>query len=147
MIRTIHPTQAKVDSVGQVFKHLVITLECTQTIAEVFETPECWKMVQGVRDKQLRRGDAVTIISPDGLTLADRATVVRAQAGEVWFGKPLRLVSFDEVALYENDAHRVVPVGTGYSIETKRDGRVDDRIFPNVEGARLEIISRQPKVA
>ena len=72
----------------------------------------------------------------------------KAQAGQLWFSKPLRLVELEPVVLFENNLYQVVPTGVGYAIRTKRDGRVDDRIFASPKAAESEVLRRQPtKVA
>ncbi len=54
------------------------------------------------------------------------------------------MINLEEVTYFEDAKHRVVPVGTGYSIMTLRDARVDDRIFGSPEAAKSEIMRRQP---
>ena len=145
-LRKINPSQASLEYAGVQFKHVVVALSGDQTIAGVLETPDMWVNLQsGMR---LSKGDRVTVIAADGNALADMAMVVKAEAGQLWFSKPLRVVALDEVALFSDGVHRVVPVGTGYSVSNIRSGRVGDRIFHSEEAAKAEILKRQPsKVA
>ena len=144
--RKIYPSQASLEYAGVKFKHVVVALSGDQTIAGVFETPDVWVNVQtGMR---LSKGDRVTIVAADGNAIADQAMVVKAEAGQLWFSKPLRVVALDEVALFSDGVHRVVAVGTGYSVSNIRNGRIGDRIFHSEEAAKAEILKRQPsKVA
>ena len=140
----LQASQAMVEAVGHRFKHLSIALRGTQEIATVLAQPDAWTDVQADRVRCLNKGDRVSLISPDGLVLADQAMVTKAEAGHLWFSKPLRLVNFEEVGLYEGDVHRVVSVGVGYSIQTLRDGRTDDRVFATAKAAESEIHRRAP---
>ena len=140
----LQASQAMVEAVGHRFKHLSIALRGTQEIATVLAQPDAWTDVQADRVRCLNKGDRVSLISPDGLVLADQAMVTKAEAGHLWFSKPLRLVSLEDVALFSDAKHRVVSVGTGYSIQTLRDGRTDDKIFGTVEAAKSEILRREP---
>ena len=140
----LQAAQAQVEQVGHRFKHLSVALHGTQTIAAVLETPYAWSAIQADRVRHLNKGDTVSIISADGLTICDRPMVVKAEAGHLWFSKPIRLITLEAVVLFENSSHRVVPVGTGYSIQTLRDGRTDDKIFGSVESCKAEILRRQP---
>ncbi len=121
-----------------------VALHGAQTIAGALETPECWSAIQGDKVRHLGRGDTVSIISADGLTIADRAVCIKALAGSCWFGKPLRMVTLEEVNLFEDRAFKVVPAGTGFAIMSVRDARVDDKIFATADAAKSEILRRQP---
>ena len=136
--------QAQVESAGFRFKHLSVELRGSQSIAEVLETPAAWTAVQADRMRHLNRGDEVTIIASDGLTKADRATVIKAEAGSLWFSKPLRVIQLDPVALFEDKMFRVVPRGVGYAVQSIRDGRTEEKVYMTVEAARTEITKRQP---
>ncbi len=144
--RKINPSQAALEYAGVKFKHVVVALCGDQTIAGVFETPDMWVNLQtGMR---LSKGDRVTVIAADGNAIADQAMVVKAEAGQLWFSKPLRVVALEEVALFGDGTHEVVAVGTGYSVSNNRNGRIGDRIFHSEEAAKAEILKRQPsKVA
>lgn len=146
--RKIQTSQVTLESAGPRFKHLAVALSGDQEIAGVLESPDIWALVQQDTMKRVRRGDTVTVISSDGLTIADQAMVVRAEAGRLWFSKPLRMVKLEEIALYEDGQYAVVAVGVGYSLKVKRDGSVDSRVFNTVDAAKQEILRRQPiKVA
>ena len=56
----------------------------------------------------------------------------------------IRVVGLEAVGLFEDGKHRVVPVGTGYSIQTLRDGRTDEKIFGTPKAAEAEIHRREP---
>ncbi len=140
----LQASQSQVEAAGFRWKHLSVALRGDQTIAEVLETPDAWSAIQGDRVRHLNKGDRVSVISADGLVLADQAIVVRALAGSVWFSKPLRMVTLEEVALFSDAKHRVVPVGVGYSIQTLRDGRTDEKIFGTPKAAEAEIHRRAP---
>ena len=140
----IMATQAMVEAVGHRFKNLSVALHGTQTIAAALETPSAWTSVQGDRVRHLNKGDTATIISPDGQTICDKAMVVRAEGGHLWFSKPLRMVSLEAVVFFEDGKHRVVPAGVGYSIQSIRDGRTADKIFGTAEAAKAEILRREP---
>ena len=89
----------------------------------------------------------MSIIAPDGLTIADRCRVVRPERGHVWLGKPLRLVELEPVGWYDNGQSRVVPRGTGVSIQHVRDGRKEDGTYQSEEACKAEILRRQPSRA
>ncbi len=65
----LSPGQAAVESAGQYFKHVAVRLTGAQSIAVVREHPEMWSAIQHDRMLKLGRGDRVTLISADGLTL------------------------------------------------------------------------------
>ncbi len=140
----LQAAQSQVEAAGYRWKHLSVALHGDQTIAEVLETPDAWSALQTDRVRCLSKGDKVSIISADGLVLADQAIVTKALAGSVWFSKPLRMVSLEEVALFSDDKHRIIAVGTGYSIQTLRDGRTDEKIFGTPKAAEAEIHRRAP---
>ncbi len=134
----INPTQARLEHGGQVWKHIVVTLRGTQTIAEVRESPELWTSIQADMAVKVARGDEVSLISPDGLEIADRCRVTRAQDGQVWLGKPLRMVSLEPVGLFNDGQSEVWPNGTGFSIR-HRDGMVEDKVYVNQDACRVAL--------
>ena len=144
--KKLHPSQASIDA-GQMFKHLHLTLRHDQTIAGVHEDPDLWQVIQGNLNTRVSRGDEVTIISADGLQLADRCRVVRAQSGAVWLSKPLRMVELQDVALFQTPHHEVVPVGTGFSVRTLRGGVIDPKVFQTEEQAKMAVLQRSPVAA
>ena len=142
----IRAAQAEIEHSGVRFKHASVALVADQTIADVLGRPEAWTQVQ--EKLRLAKGDTITLIDATGTTIADHVPIVRAEGGHLWFGKPLRLIQLEEVALWENAEYRVVPNGTGYSIEPKRGGARDGMIYATVGAARAEIERRAPvKVA
>ena len=145
--KKLHPSQVSIDTAGQVFKHAILTLRHNQTIAMVHETPDQWRVIQGNLNTRLSRGDEVSIISADGLQIADRCRVLWAKGGEIQLGKPLRLVELRETALYANEHYEVVPVGTGFSVKAKRTGRVEEGVHQTEEAAKQELLKRSPVAA
>ena len=146
----INPAAVEVEAAGNRFRHLVVSLRDNQTIAAVREDPALWGAVQAGRDrtKHAHRGDHVTIVSSDGLSIAERCVVTRALGGSVWLSKPLRLVQLEVEPLYAAGNLEVVPSGAGYSLRRTRDNVVEGRIFLSADAAKSEILRRQPsKVA
>ena len=132
----IRPAQACVDSAGFRFKHLVVELAGSQEIAAVRETPECWTAIQSDAGLALRRGDKVTVVSADGLTIGDSFVVTRAEGGKVYLGKPLRMIELEPTALYSDGVREVVAVGTGYGVRNIRSARLDGNVtFPTARAA------------
>ena len=127
------------------YRHIVVTLKEGQPLSWLREHPEAWSSVQaGDRSLIVGRGDEVTIISSDGLEKADRLPVLKALEGSVWLGKPLRVIKLEQPPLWENNVYRIVPVGTGFSLQNKRDERTEDDIFLSVDKAKHEALRRQP---
>ena len=143
----IDPRRVAVDTDGMRFRHLVVDLTERLSIADAREQPELWSRVQERQDLKVKRGDRVTLVSSDGLTIADQCVVLRAQGGSAWLGAPLRMITLEEVGLFSDGLHQVVPNGVGYSVCNIRSGRVGDRIFNSEEAAKSEILKRQPRVA
>ncbi len=141
----LNPGQAAMESAGQIFKHIAVRLTGVQDIAVVREHPEMWTSIQHDRMLKLGRGDRVTLISADGLTIADQLPVTKALAGSVWLGKPLRMIQLEEVALFSDGKLEVVPAGVGFAVQSVRDGRMEDRMFASAEAAKAEILRRQPQ--
>ena len=137
-------SQAVVESAGQFFKHVAVRLRDAQALAVVREHPEMWSAIQHDRMLKLGRGDRVTLISADGLSIADQMVVTKALAGSVWLGKPLRMIQLEEVALYSDGKLEVVPSGVGFAVQSVRDGRMEDRVYASAEAAKAEIVRRQP---
>jgi len=140
--------QVTVDSCGKCYKHVVVALRGEQTIAGVLADPDIWTNMQGDGAKRCGKGDLVTVISPDGLGMADRVMVTRAEAGRLWFSKPLRMIIFDEVACFSDGRFAVEPKGTGYVIKSVRTKEPEPKLFTTAKAAEVEILRRQPsKVA
>ncbi len=66
----------------------------------------------------------------------------RAIGGEIWLGKPLRIVNLEPEILFEGAAHTVVPVGVGFSIKHHRSGQEEDRVFQTVAATKTELSRR-----
>jgi len=141
----ITASQCIVDSHGQVFKHLVVNLKAEQSIAEIRETPEAWIAIQQESTFAVKKGDSVTLISQDGLSMALECIVTKALAGDVWLGKPSRMVKLEADSLFSDEHHSVVARGTGYCLKRLRDGHVEDGIFATAKAAEMEVVRRQPK--
>ncbi len=136
---------SQVEKAAARFKHLVVSLRADQEISGLLETPSAWSAVQASdTERRLNRGDRVTIISSDGLMIADQAVVTKALGGDVWISKPLRMIKLEPTPLYEHGAFRVIPNGVGFSIESVPDGRAEAKVFASVEAAKVEIARRQP---
>ena len=144
MINKLRTNQAGVDLCGSKFKSLVVSLTGEQSIVGVLQDPDVWQEIQSDRMLHLSRGDRVSVVSPDGLVLADSAVCVKAEGGRCWFSKPLRTIALQETALFSDDRFRVQPCGTGYVVEAVRDGRREDRIYATAKAAESEILRRQP---
>jgi hypothetical protein len=142
----INPAQAKVEVAGQTWKHLVVNLRESQSIAAVRETPEIWTAVQADRTASLGRGDRVSLVSHDGLVIADQLPVINSEGGLVFLGAPLRMVKLEppSAGLFSNGRMAVVPNGTGYGIRRLRDNVLEERIYNSPEAARQAIITREP---
>ena len=141
----IHVSQAVVDWAGQARKHIHVTLRGEQRIDAVLAEPSAWLGIQQDGMKRLAKGDVVSIVSPDGLVTADSAMCIKAEAGNCWFSKPLRMVTFETVALYSDGRHEVVPVGTNYALRNIRDGSMDyTTMYPTPKAAEVEIERRKP---
>ncbi len=140
----LNPSQVIVESAGHTFKTLLVSLTGDQQIDVLRESPGAWALVQANRGLALRRGDTVTVMSADGLVKVDSMTVTRALEGSVWLGKPLRIVALEPDILFEDKAHSVVPVGTGYSIKHARSGQTEAKVFASVAAAKVELSRRQP---
>ena len=140
----LNPSQAAVESAGQFFKHVCVRLTGAQDIAVVREHPSCWSAIQTTRTLKMNRGDRVTLISADGLTIADQLPVVKSLSGSIWLGKPLRLIQLEEVALFSDGKLEVVPSGIGFAVQSVRDGRMEDRVYASAEAAKSEILRRMP---
>ncbi len=143
--KKIHSSQAVVNWAGGATKSLLVRLRGDQKIADVLAEPSAWLQIQGDGMKRLAKGDVVSIVSPDGLVTADSAMCIKAEAGNVWFSKPLRMVNFETVALYSDGRHEVVPVGTHWAIKNIRDGSIDyTTMYPSPKAAEIEIERRKP---
>ena len=139
----LHGSQAR--HASACYKHVVVTLKPGQTISQLRETPTAWSAIQsGDRSLILNKGDEVTVVSDDGRRKWDRLPVLKALEGSVWLGKPPKVIDLDAVDLWENNVYRIVPVGTGFSLQHKRGDRTEDDIFLSVDKAKHEALRRQP---
>jgi hypothetical protein len=141
----IHPEQ--VAPFEAKHKHLVVTLKPGDNIATfISERVADWGIIQHRLDTVLRPGDLVTLVSNDGLVIYDSCMVTNAEAGRVWLGKPLRIVSREvQTQLFSDGRYEVVPVGTRYGVRDIKNDRVDGDLYSSVEQAKHEILRRQPK--
>ena len=136
--------QIELELGGHRFRHFLLTLRGEQTIAGIREQPEQFVIVQGNAGTRLARGDELSIIAADGLTVADRCMVTRVLSGSVWLSKPLRIVQLEEVGLFDNGHERVVPVGTGFSVQSVRGGHTYDKVYATEDAAKAQILKSQP---
>lgn len=140
----LSPAQVSIEWNGVLHKHCVVSLREGQTINDALQIPSLWAMIQADRAKALRRGDTVSVIAPDGNTIADRAMVTRADH-EVFFSKPQRLVELEMPPLFETVAYRVVPEGARFAVQDKKTGAIDrSRLFESAESAKADLLARQP---
>lgn len=136
--------QAAIETEGYLWKHVVVTLNAQQSIAELREEPGAWTAVQSNRQMMLRRGDKVSIISADGASIADSCVVINAVGGRVELSKPLRMISLEAGVLFTNGQIEVVACGVGYSLKSVRDDVPEERIYQSVDSAKAAIFKRQP---
>ena len=140
----IHPERAQLAQ--HAFRHVVVNLREGDNIATFAqEHVDGWALVQGRSELRVKRGDAVTLVSDDGLTLYDQAMVLKAEGGNVWLSKPLRIVTLEGDVMYSAAGLEVVPRGVGFAIRHARDGRVEDRVFSSADAAKSELLRRQPR--
>lgn len=140
----IGENQAK--HVESVFRHIVLTLAEGDNISTfAADAVNSWGLVQQRSDLRLKRGDRVTLVSADGLTMHDSCIVLKAVGGSVWLGKPLRIVSLESDVLFSDGVHEVVPVGTSFGVRHVRSGRVDGPTFGTSRAAEAEVLRRQPQ--
>jgi len=145
--KKLNADQVSIDTAGNVFKHVIVELRGSQTIAELRESPALWANIQGNATLRLARGDIATIISPDGLAIADQCRVTRSLGGQVWLSAPLRMIALEEVGLFSTDHHEVIPHGVGFSIRAKRSGAVEPKVFASEELAKIDILKKVPTAA
>lgn len=138
------PTQIQLEFAGQTQKTITVTLLGDQTLDALVGSPRAWKQVQTDRTVSLHRGDLVNVWSNDGLVLAEGLMVTRSLAGEIWLSKPLRLVTMEAEALFEDTLHTIIPVGAGFSIRHKRTEALEERVYQSVAAAKSELNRRVP---
>ncbi len=107
-------------------------------------SPGAWKQVQTDRTVAVRRGDSVNVWSSDGLVFAEGLMVIRSLGGEIWLSKPIRLVTMEVEALYEDKTHTIIPRGAGFVIRHTRTEAVEDKVYQSVAAAKSAISRRQP---
>ena len=88
--------------------------------------------------------DAITQSRDPEHDMARKLVDGRAQDGQVWLGKPLRMVELDPVGLFSDGQNEVWPNGTGFSIKHSRDGMVEDKVYQTQDACRVEILRRRP---
>ena len=137
-----------VDQDGFVFRHLVVNLREGDNIATFREGVDRWTTVQSATHTRVKRGDRVTLVSFDGLTIHDSYVVSKAQGGSVWLNdKPLRIISLEQDALFSDGVNEVVPKGTGYAVRHVRSKRDEGPVYTSAKAAEAEVLRRQAKVA
>ena len=126
-------------------RHFVFVLGEQDIIATFAQDAvNCWGPVQRRESTRLRRGDRVSFLSHDGLTEYDSCPVLKAQGNSVWFGKPLRIITFEEDALYSDGHKQVVPQGTGYAIKDIASGTVSPNVYLTADAAKSALLREQP---
>ena len=137
-----------VDQDGFVFRHLVVNLRESDNIVTFREDVTRWTVVQSATHTRIKRGDKVTLISFDGLTIHDSYVVTKAEGGSVWLNdKPLRIISLEQDALFSDGTNEVIPKGTGYAVRHVRSKRDEGPVYTSAKAAEAEVLRRQPKVA
>jgi hypothetical protein len=134
MTNKLSPTQIRKEN--HTFRHLLLTLSGDQTASWVLESPEIFRLSQHSPDSRLARGDRLTIISADGNTIYDSCIVVRAESGLVYLSKPLRIVTLEAAALWEDAFNEVIAVGTGFSLKNKKTNHIDSHIHQSVDACK-----------
>ena len=147
----LDPKHIQTDSCGKVFRHVVLTLQPGQSMAELRETPSAFKRVQQSRDKKILRSDFISVIENTengGTRTYYKAPVTSCEGPDVYLGKPQHVIDQDPVVLYSADPlYEVVPNGVRYSIRDKRSDHIDQLTFESVASATREIDRRHPKHA
>ena len=138
------PMQVQFESGGHTQKTVVVALSGDQTLDALVGSPGAWKQVQTDRTVAIRRGDSVNVWSSDGLVFAEGLLCIRSLAGEIWLSKPLRLVTMEVEALYEDKTYQIIPRGAGFVIHHKRTSAVEDKVFASVAQAKSELSRRAP---
>ena len=137
-----------VDQDGFVFRHLVVNLRESDNIATFREDVTRWTTVQSATHTRIKRGDKVTLVSFDGLTIHDSYVVTKAEGGSVWLNdKPLRIINLEQDALFSDGVNEVIPKGTGYSVRHVRSKRDEGPVYTSAKAAEAEVLRRQAKVA
>ena len=140
----ILPMQVQLESAGQTQKTVTVNLLGDQSLDALVGSPGAWRQVQSDRTVSLHRGDQVNVWSSDGLVFAEGLLCIRSLAGEVWLSKPLRIVSMEVEALWEDKTHRIISRGNGFVISHKRTEAVEDKIYQSVSAAQAVINRRAP---
>lgn len=138
----LQPSQVKLAEQEQ--RHFLVSLVGDQNVNQIREHPEMWLGIQQPGGAVLRKGDRVTLTSPDGLTQADQMVVIKSEGGRIWLSAPLRMISFEPEALYKNDLFEVIAHGTGYVLRHRRSGHVDTKLFATAKAAEHEAERRLP---
>ena len=139
---------AVVDQDGMVFRSIVVTLTERDNLATFREDPSRWSSVQSATHTRVKRGDRVTLVSHDGLTVHDSYIVSKAEGGHVWLNdKPLRIINLEEDALFSDGVNEVIPKGVGYSVRHVRSKRDEGPVYTSAKAAEAEVLRRQAKSA
>ncbi len=127
----------KVDLHEMVFRHIFVTLTERDNLATFREDPSRWTAVQSAQHTRVKRGDSVTLVSHDGLTIHDSYIVTKAEGGCVWLNdKPLRVINLEEDALFSDGVNEVVPKGTGYAVRHVRSKRDEGPVYTSAKACR-----------
>ena len=99
MTPKIRPEQAI--SAQHAIRDIVLTLKPGDNIATfAAENVDAWALIQARGELRVKKGDRVTLVSDDGLTLYDNCVVTKAESGRVWLSKPLRIVTLEGDVMY-----------------------------------------------
>ncbi len=140
-MRPIDPIRVDVDSVSRHQKHLWVRMLPEQSIQEFLDEPSLWRKIQANHDKRVRPGDVVTLVTDEGGIIYERLPCLRAVSGDVFLGAPLRVIRLEtNTALFEDELHRVVPVGLGYSVQLKRGNVTESMVYESEAIAKHEIL-------
>jgi hypothetical protein len=127
-------------------RHTVVTLKPSDNIATfAAENVDAWALVQARGELRVKKGDRVTLVSNDGLTMHDSCVVTKAESGRVWLSKPLRVVTLEADGLYGNDRYQIIPIGTSFGIFDKRlDRQHGDKTYPSAAAAESALHRLSP---
>ena len=142
-IPVIKPGDLTIQSVGQIYKTVVVQLPEDMTFQDLNDSPEIWKLVQADRS-------GLALAEFDKLELRARewtvyAAVNHGDGGQVILydirkaSKPMR-----EVALYSDKTFEVRWTRDGYTYFRKADGvKMATGTYPTAEAAKQALIREQ----
>ena len=141
----IAPNRIEIDFVGKHSRRLVLHLTDGETVAKIRENPAAFTAVQADHNRRLLRGDRLTIITDDSMTIAEGFVVTKANGEGVWFSAPARIINLEPEVLYQSETYEVVPHGSRYSVRDRRSGHVDGVLYDSARAAEFAIMKRGVK--